>query len=167
MYLLQKKGILEDGKVSQEMFRAREKGIILESACGKGHFGHECAKVAIESNLYPDIISGDLTKNTFNYEPAMSMPYLMSRFVALGMNFEEVIKTVTTNPAKALKKYGEIGCLKVGAKANITVIDRFKKDIIFEDVNGVKVEGKELLVPEITLIEGKIVYRSMKTSTNF
>lgn len=161
-----KKGILENGKVSKEMFRAREKGIYLESACGKGHFGHECAKIAIDSGLYPDIISGDFTKNTFNYEPAMSLTYLMSRFIALGMTFEDVLKCVTTVPAKILNYKDKIGCLKVGAKANITVIDRYKTNISFEDADGVKVNGQELLIPEITIMEGEIVYRNVRTSTN-
>lgn len=149
------KGILADGKVSQEIFRGREKGILFESACGKGHFGHETARLALEVGFLPDIISGDLTRATFGNRPAHSLPYLMSRFIALGMTFEEVLKTVTTTPAKVMGMEGVLGCLKEGARANLTVLDRQQGEFSFTDVRGNTVVGKELLVPVMAVVEGE------------
>lgn len=94
------KGILENGVVYQEMTRAMKKGIVLESACGKGHFGHDCAAIALRTGIKPDIISGDFTKNTHHFKPAFSLPYLMSRFLALGMTFTDVLSCCTSTPAK-------------------------------------------------------------------
>lgn len=150
-----KKGILENGKVSAEIFRGREKGILFESACGKGHFGHQTARLALETGFLPDIISGDFTRATFGNAPAHSLPYLMSRFMALGMSFEEVLATVTTNPAHQMRMEGEVGCLKVGSRANLTVLDRREGNYSFTDVLGGTVVGKELLVPLMTLVEGE------------
>ena len=158
------RGILtEDGSVSKEMFRAREKGIILESACGKGHFGHDCARRAIAAGLLPDIISGDFTRNPYSCEPAVSLTYLMSRFLALGMTLEQVMRCVTTKPAEILGISDEVGSLKEGLRANITVLDRRSGEIRFTDVKGDTVTGQELLVPEITVIEGEIAYRNFNT----
>lgn len=155
------KGILtEDGRVSDEMFRAKEKGIILESACGKGHFGHECARKAIEAGLLPDIISGDFTRNTYFLEPAFSLTYLMSRFLALGMTLEQVLSCVTTKPAEVLGVQDTVGSLKAGMRANITVLDRREGKISFTDVMGDAVTGRELLVPEMTVVEGEILCRN-------
>ena len=155
------KGILEDGSVSEEMKRAVQKGIILESACGKGHFGHECAGKAIQAGIEPNIISGDFTKNTHHFEPAVSLPYLMSRFLGLGLSFEKVLSCCTTEPAKQMGMEGKIGCLKTGAFANIAVLERRQKDIVFVDVKGKEVRGNELIIPVMTILEGEPVYRNM------
>lgn len=154
------KGILVDGAVSDEMFRAVEKGIVLESACGKGHFGHECTAKALALGLKPDIISGDITKNTFGYEPVISLPYLMSRFLALGMNFADVLACCTSFPAKKMGMADVIGCLKKGARANIAVFERKQGNYTFTDVRGVKINGSELLVPMLTVLEGELAFRN-------
>lgn len=157
------KGILEEGEpltVSSEMIRAMEKGIVLEAACGKGHFGHTCALAAFQKGILPDIISGDFTQNTHHYEPAYSLPYLMSRFMALGMSFEEVLSGCTSAPAQKMGMEQEIGCLRIGARANIAVFEREKGTFSFMDVRGVSVTGQEMLVPKMTIYEGDCVYRN-------
>lgn len=157
------KGILEGGQVSEEMRKAVAKGIILESACGKGHFGHDCAMKALQANIKPDIISGDFTRNTYYYKPAVSLPYLMSRFLALNMTFEDVLTCCTSTPAKMMGMDGEIGCLKVGARANIAVFERKEGNFEFSDVLNSKVVGKELLIPMMTVFEGDLVYRNFNS----
>lgn len=155
-----RKGILEDGAVSREMERAVQKGILLEAACGKGHFGHDCAALALSAGIRPDIISGDFTRKTHHYEPAVSLPYLMSRFLALGMPFEDVLSCCTAVPAKKMGMEDEIGCLKPGARANIAVFKRKQGKIVFSDVRGSSIIGQELLIPMLTVWEGDVVYRN-------
>lgn len=154
------KGILEDGNISGEMERAIQKGIILESACGKGHFGHDCAAAALSAGIKPDIISGDFTRKTLHYEPAVSLPYLMSRFLALGMSFVDVLACCTSTPAGKMGMKDEIGCLRPGARANIAVFKRKLGEFVFSDVRGSKVTGHERLVPMLTVWEGDVVYRN-------
>lgn len=154
------KGIMENGAVSREMERAVKKGIVLESACGKGHFGHDCASAALDAGIKPDIISGDFTRKTYYYEPAVSLPYLMSRFLALGMSFADVLACCTSTPASKMGMKGEIGCLKLGARANIAVFKRELGEFVFSDVRGSKVTGHERLIPMLTVWEGDAVYRN-------
>ncbi|BAL01708.1 hypothetical protein OBV_45090 [Oscillibacter valericigenes Sjm18-20] len=145
------------------MERAVKKGIVLESACGKGHLGHDCAKAALTAGIEPDIISGDFTRKTYNYEPAVSLPYLMSRFLALGMPFEKVLACCTSTPARKMGMEGRIGCLKGGARVNIAVFEQQQGNFEFADVCGITVAGKELLVPMLTVFEGDLVYRDFST----
>ena len=154
------KGILEDGNVSREMERAVQKGIILESACGKGHFSHDCAAAALDAGIKPDIISGDFTRKTYHYEPSISLPYLMSRSLALGMCFADVLTCCTATPAEKMGMKDEIGCLRPGARANIAVFKRELGEFVFSDVRSSKVMGHERLVPMLTVWEGDIVYRN-------
>lgn len=158
-----RKGIMEAGGVSPEMAAAVEKGILLECACGKGHFGHDCAAAALEVGLKPDIISGDFTRKTYHYKPAVSLTWLMSRFLALGMPFEDVLAAVTSVPAEKMGMKNVIGCLRVGARANLAVLERRKGRFEFSDVNGSVVTGEQLLVPMLTVFEGELVYRNPDT----
>ena len=149
------KGIQDGDGISREVFRGREKGIIFESACGKGHLGHPIAQKAIAEGFLPDIISGDLTRNTFGNKPAVSLPRLMSRFIAMGMSFEDVLAAVTTTPAALLGKAGRIGALKEGAAADIAVFRLEEKEMLFMDAQGVPLTGSCVLVPAATMMEGE------------
>ena len=155
------KGIQDGDGISKEVFRGREKGIIFESACGKGHLGHEIAGKAIRAGFLPDIISGDLTRNTFGNTPAVSLPYLMNRFMAMGMSFPDVLATVTEKPAALLGLTGQIGCLKAGAVADIAVFQREQKPVTFVDARGVSVTGSELLTPAAAMMEGEWAFNNL------
>lgn len=156
-----KKGIIENGEVSEELFRGRKKGILFESACGKGHFSHKTAGMAMERGFLPDLISGDFTRNTFGSLPAVSLPYLMSRFMALGMEFGEVVRTVTETPARLMGMEGKIGCLKRGAAANLTIFQRRAGKFLFDDINHDIAEGKEMLIPMAVMLEGEWVFNQI------
>ncbi|MDO5133566.1 MAG: hypothetical protein Q4D81_11380 [Eubacteriales bacterium] len=155
------KGIQDGDGISKEVFRGREKGILFESACGKGHLGHEIAKKAIAAGFLPDIISGDLTRNTFGNRPAVSLPWLMSRFIAMGMSFADVLETVTTTPAALIGKAGRIGALKEGAAADLAVFRMEEGEFVFEDARGDRLTGNTLLVPAATMMEGEWAFNNL------
>ena len=91
--------------------------------------------------------------------PAVSLPYLMSRFLALGVPFEDVLTMVTTTPAAKMGMADAIGCLKPGARANVAVWNLQKGNFNFTDVKNSTITGTELLVPLMTVLEGELVYR--------
>lgn len=159
--LTPQKGIMEGNEVSKEILRGRAKGIVMESACGRGHMGHRPAIAAMKAGLYPDIISGDLTRSTFTYKPAVSLPYLISRFCAMGMPFDKVMECCTTFPAKKMGMEGTIGCLKEGARANLAVFDEKQGIYKFTDVEGIEIEGNKMLCPVATIWEGEPVYNNL------
>ena len=158
------KGIQDENSpagISNEVFRGREKGIIFESACGKGHLGHPIAQKAIAAGFLPDIISGDLTRNTFGNRPAVSLPWLMTRFMAMGMSFADVLAAVTTAPAALLGQTDRIGALREGAAADIAVFRMEERKVTFRDAQGVPLEGERLLIPAATMMEGEWAFNNL------
>lgn len=153
-----KKGVLEGTALSSEILRGKQKGIVMESACGKGHLGNRVASIAIQSGFYPDIISGDFTKANFTFSPAGTLPYLMSRFMALGMTFEQVLACCTSFPAKKMGMEGKLGSIQVGRRANLAVFQQKEGKYSFDDIAGDVIEGHEMLIPQVTILEGEIVY---------
>ncbi|NJL44848.1 MAG: amidohydrolase family protein [Leptolyngbyaceae cyanobacterium SM2_3_12] len=47
----------------------------------------------------------------------------LPKLIALGMNLHQALAAVTCNPAQGLQAEAEIGILKVGTRADITVLD--------------------------------------------
>ena len=68
----------------------------------------------------------------------------MSKFLALGMDFETVIKKVTVAPAKAIDKT-DIGHLGVGALGDVTLLHMEKGRFEFLDVVGERLIGDQHL----------------------
>jgi dihydroorotase len=86
----------------------------------------------------------------------------MSKYLNMGMSFFDVLRAVTTTPARLMKMAGQIGTLAPGAFADIAIVKMRKERIVFEDTRGVKIEGDRYLDNCATLCNGEIVYRRLR-----
>ena len=84
---------------------------------------------ALKDGFLPDIISADNASNSFCLDYyAKNLPFVMSKYLALGMTLEQVVACVTQNPAKLLSMEGKIGTLAPGAFADIAVMKLCRKE---------------------------------------
>ena len=86
------------------------------------------------------------------------MPTTMSKWLMLGLSLEEVIRMSTLNPAIVLHKENEIGTLKVGACADITMMRMEKGNFIYEDSADEKRTGNEKLTVTHTVRAGELIF---------
>lgn len=149
----------ENGKVKQGVNAARDKGVIFDAANGRSNFAFKTAMPAIQQGFFPDIISSDLTPLNLYRQPAFGLPFLMSKYLALGMALENVIAACTSTPASCLRLADEIGTLAPGACADIAIFKLEKMKVRFEDIFGQACVGTKLLVPKMTVKSGAIVYK--------
>jgi dihydroorotase len=70
---------------------------------------------------------------------------------------EEVILRSTWNPAREIKRE-QLGHLSVGAPADISVLQLQQGQFGFVDMYGARLRGKQKLICELTLRNGKVVY---------
>lgn len=151
--------IINQNSVDSSVYEARKRGIIFEAADARAHFSFEIAKKAIKEKYFPDIIATDLTAFSMYQRPtAFNMLMQISKYENLGMEFSEVIKCCTTNPAKLLGLRNEIGALKVGYKADIAILKKIYCDMEFGD--------RPYNYLEKNILKGKFVYNSMMTIKN-
>ena len=149
----------EKGHVQKEFFEAQERGVILELGNGKMNFSFEVAKKALADGLFPDVISSDSTKTTYQTSNLMrDLSFVMSKMWNMGMPLHDVIRSVTVTPAELLGEPERIGALKEGYEADIAICRRAEENVIFEDSDGERLEGTKLLIPEMTIKGGEIVY---------
>lgn len=148
-----------DGKVLDGILKARKRGVIFDAANGKGNFGIEVAKKAIEQGFLPDVISTDLTIDKFNMPPyAKNFPTVISKYLDLGLDIKTVIKCVTETPAKLMGLSNDIGSLRPGAYADIAIMKKKNIEFVHKDYNNNEFAGHVLLVPQLTMSNGEIQY---------
>ena len=144
------------GRPNPALFEGRKRGVIFDVGHGGGSFAWRVAVPIMQEGLLPDSISTDLHAGDMN-TGVKDMLSVMSKFLALGMPLDEVILRSTWNPAREIKQE-QLGHLSVGATADLAVLRLERGDFGFMDVYGARLRGREKLVCEMTLRDGKIVY---------
>ena len=115
--------ILDEQKRVQKAFlEARSRGVFFDMANGISHFSHESALGAMEQGFLPDIVSSDMVSFAYGVSRRnRSLPYVMSKLYAMGMELSQIIRAVTQTPAELMGLSGRIGTLQPGASADITI----------------------------------------------
>lgn len=154
--------IIKDGCVRSEVLEARRRGILFDAANGSNHFDFSVARTALDEGFLPDIISTDLTSKTM-YAPhaVMSLPFVMSKYLSMGVSLSDVVKRTTEIPARLMGMEGRAGTLRVGAPADIAVFREIPAPVKFVDHKGEVFPGDRLLKPQLTVLNGKVVYRQI------
>ena len=92
--------------------------------------------------------------NPFRGVAPFNLTIAMSELLALGMQLEEIIATVTANAAAMVRMQDEIGTLKPGREADVSVVDILNGRFKLSDNNGVEVITDRLIRPVFCLRGG-------------
>ncbi|MGI9334677.1 MAG: amidohydrolase/deacetylase family metallohydrolase [Gammaproteobacteria bacterium] len=142
-----------DGGVREEVLAARERGVIFDIGHGKGSFGFGTARAMLENGFAPDCISSDVHSLSIA-GPAYDLLVTLSKFLCLGMPLVEVIRAATGGPAAALRR-GDLGTLAPGLAADASVLELREGAFEYEDVDGVRLAGKQRLLPAGLVLGGR------------
>lgn len=143
-------------KIKPFVVEAQKKGIVFDVGFGGISFSFSQAIPAIKEGFYPNSISTDLHTGSMNNAMKDQLS-VMSKMLAIGMDFKSVLKAATWNPAVEIKR-DELGHLSVGADADVTILNLREGKFGFFDYTGYKVEANKKLECEMTIRAGKIVY---------
>ena len=152
-----------DGNIHKALREARERGVIMDASNGRRHFNFDVARAALEQGFPPDIISSDMTAYAIYIEPVVSLPHILSKYLNLGMPLMDVIRCATTTPARLCRMEGKIGTLRVGACADIAVLELAERTVLFKETqarDSRTLTGSRCLLPQLTVIDGLPAYRS-------
>jgi len=151
-----------DGTIDERIYRARERGVIFDTADGRGHYSFDVAKKALTAGFVPDVISTDLTCSNVYNQAVFGLPLMMSKYLALGMTLDDIVKACTAAPAKLIGREGKLGTLAPGACADVAVFRIAEKQVVFTDFAGQSLVCNQLLIPQLTVSRGKVAYRSLE-----
>jgi dihydroorotase len=146
----------EQGHVLPELSAAKERGVVLDSAQGRTNFSFRACRRLMDQGIMPDVISSDLTWGGRAWI-VYSLTECMAKFLALGLSISQVIEMTTANPAAALGMSDELGSLRVGREADMSILRLAHGEWEFSDSFGDTLRGDEALVPIATVRSGQII----------
>ncbi|WMS43755.1 amidohydrolase/deacetylase family metallohydrolase [Acuticoccus sp. MNP-M23] len=139
--------------VRAEVLAAKERGVYFDIGHGQGGFSFASCRAMVAEGILPDAISSDV--HVLCVEgPAHDLLAVMSKFLALGMDLNDVVRCVTENPAKIIRR-PELGGLAAGTPGDATVIELRDETVEHTDVVGEKLTGSQRLACVGTVIGGK------------
>lgn len=146
--------ILADGKINPALAEARARGVIFDVGHGSGSFWFRNAVPAQKQGFIPDSMSTDLHMGNYT---VVSMANVMSKFLAMGVPLEDVVRRSTVNPANEIHR-PELGTLSVGKDADIAVLELMKGRFGYIDCGVARMDANVKLMARMTVRAGRIVY---------
>ncbi len=148
----------------------------LKTDVGHGsHFSFNMARLVIDAGVVPDTLGADmhgynttvpkprgtpsehpddLENHMFAGHQNFSLASAMTSMLALGLPLEQVVPMVSSNPAAMLRMGAEIGALRVGMGADVSVLHDDRGRFRLEDNEGTQVVAERLLRPAFCLRAG-------------
>jgi dihydroorotase len=165
------------GRVHPVVREAVTRGLRIDVGHGS-HFSFDVARRVLDAGIVPDTLGADLHGyNTPVPRPAgtppgvhpdpelhpfagstrFSLARAMTGLMACGLGLDQVVPMVTRNAARMLGREGELGTLRPGAVADVTVLDDRSGRFSLRDNGGTEVIATRLLTPAFCLREGRRV----------
>jgi len=149
-------GLLDaSGKLTPEVVEARQRGVLFDVGHGAGSFSFEVMEKCLGQGFAPDTISSDLYSANIN-GPVYDQLTTLSKFLALGMSLHDVIARTTVNASRVFNFGAEIGTLKPGAEADVSVLELKDGEFTFTDSEGKTRTARQKLEAVTTVKGGKV-----------
>ena len=163
-----------EGKVHPIVKEALALGLKTDVGHGS-HFSYRMARIALDAGIVPDTLGADMhgyntrvpkpslagtpeehpdKEHMFFGQTRFSLVSAMSSMLALGLPIEKIVPMVTTNPAKMIGMEKELGHLKPGAPADVSVLHDERGVWTLRDNENNKVRTERMLRPAFCLRAG-------------
>src|SRR4249920_3630933 len=158
-YTPQKPSIVdEQGKLLPLVRKAKERGVIFDVGHAGGHFDFALVERAMGEGIIPDIISSDLHGRLSQpgFGVVGDLLTTLTKFLPLGLTFDEIIARCTTNPARVIGWQDRIGTLEVGREADIAVLQLVNEPTKLRDSVGGEMTAEQRIAARWTIRQGEV-----------
>jgi dihydroorotase len=149
-----------NGKIIPEAKDARERGVIFDPAQGQTHLSFDVAEKCMAQGFFPDTLSTDLTMVTVERR-VFDLPTIVSKFMAIGVSLDKAVAMVTINPTHVFDFGAQIGTLRPGSEADVSIYELRDGKFDFEDSDGVKRTGQKMLTSKAVVRRGQVFITSI------
>ena len=165
--------VSREGKVHPIVKEALARGLKTDVGHGS-HFSYRMARIALDAGIVPDTLGADMhgyntrvpkpagtpdahpdKEHMFFGQTRFSLVSAMTSMLALGLPLEKIVPMVTVNAAKMLGLEKEIGHLKPGVTADVSVVHDERGRWTLRDNEGTQVRSERMLRPHFCLRAGK------------
>ena len=146
--------IVQDGKLLPAALAAKRRGVVFDVGHGGGSFDYTVAEMAIAQGCPPDTISSDIHVFSGNSPGMPYLPWVMSKFIAMGFSLPEVLGMATATPARVISRIPKHGTLQIGAPADLSIFEVVEGAVSFVDTRNNQRQGRMYLKPAGTVVAG-------------
>jgi dihydroorotase len=158
-YTPKRPSIIDDkGKLLNEVRKAKERGVVFDVGHAGGHFDFNLVRRAMGEGILPDVISSDLHGRLSQpgFGVVGDLLTTLTKFLALGLSFDEVIATCTISPARVIGWQDRIGSLEIGREADLAVLQLIDEPITLRDSVGGELIHNQRIAAKWTIRAGQI-----------
>ncbi len=157
MFTVHRGGLLDpNGKLWPEVGDARAAGVLFDVGHGLHNLNFDVARRVLDQGLTPDGVSTDGHRGN-RAGPVFDLPTTMAKLLALGFSLPEVVKMATANAARLLGRGEEMGSIRVGAPADISILRHEEREWQARDSQSGTMRATQALVPALA-IRGETVH---------
>ena len=150
----------DSGKIVPEVMAARQRGVWFDVGNGQtGHIRWDTVEAIVKARFWPDTFSTDWNTNS-RQTGVIDLPNCMSKLLGYGMTVPEAVARVTVNAAKTFPVFKDRGTLKVGAPADVAVLELREGTFEFLDNFKGTITGRQRFFPNATVLAGRRVTRT-------
>jgi dihydroorotase len=157
MFTIYPGGLLDsNGKLWPQVREAKESGVLMDVGHGLHNLNFDVARKVLDQGLHPDGVSTDGHRGN-RAGPVYDLPTTMAKLMALGFSLNQVVEMATINAARLLGRSHEIGCIRVGQPAEISVLRLEEREWKAVDSQRGTIQARQALVP-IYAIRSETIY---------
>jgi dihydroorotase len=140
-------GLLDStGKLWPQVRDAKESGVLMDVGHGLHNLNFDVARRVLDQGLHPDGVSTDGHRGN-RAGPVYDLPTTMAKLMALGFSLERVVEMATVNAAQLLGRTNELGTIRVGRAADISVLRVEDREWNAVDSQKGTIPARQALVP--------------------
>jgi dihydroorotase len=163
-----------NGNVHEVIRAALDRGLKVDVGHGS-HFSYRIARKTLDAGIVPHTLGADMhgyntyvppppgtpmehsddEAHPFAGQAKFSLTQAMSSMLALGLSLEQVVAMVTSNAAAMLGLSEEIGTLRSGVLADVSVLSDERGRFLLQDNEKIRVVAERLLQPLFCLRAGQ------------
>jgi dihydroorotase len=126
---------------------------------GLHNLNFDVARKVLDQGLHPDGVSTDGHRGN-RAGPVYDLPTTMAKLMALGFSLNQVIEMATANAAKLLGRTNQLGTLRVGDPAEISVLKIEDREWQALDSQKGMIPAKQTITP-VYAIRGAMIYQPL------
>jgi len=162
MFTVHPGGLLDpNGKLWPPVRDAKESGVLMDVGHGLHNLNFDVARKVLDQGLHPDGVSTDGHRGNRS-GPVYDLPTTMAKLMALGFSLNQVVEMATVNAAKLLGRTTELGFIRVGCPADISILRLEERDWEAVDSQKGTIQARQALVP-IYAIRRDTIYEALPT----
>ena len=160
MFTVHPGGLLDgNGKLWPQVRDAKQSGVLMDVGHGLHNLNFDVARKVLDQGLHPDGVSTDGHRGN-RAGPVYDLPTTMAKLMALGFTLNQVIEMATANAARLLGRSSELGTLRVGAPAEISVLKIEDREWRAVDSQNGTIPAHQTITP-IYAIRGDTIYEPL------